>query len=190
MRKIEGEGGGGRGIPPFSKMPTPVLKSCLGCGKDVPQPKYYEDDSVTPWCVECFVTEEQLEEMKKTMPCWIDFKGAATVAVPKKIRLISKPASGPSGAAVQTTVAAPQKKPGKKLVGQESAPADASLTPVAAAAPLPLPPQKKKPVLLKKPQPQAVAAVPSESAPPQKKKPVLLKKKTPTAPGESPQSSP
>lgn len=30
---------------------------------------YYEGDT-TPWCKECFVTEEALEAVKKNMPMW------------------------------------------------------------------------------------------------------------------------
>lgn len=167
-------------------MPKPVMKYCFGCGKDLPQPKYYEGDTETPWCVDCFVTEEQLEKLRETMPCWLEMNSKA---LPKKqIRLTQKTSSEASGAVAQSTEAVPsppqKKKSGKKLVSQESAPADASP-----------PPQKKKPVLLmKKPQaqPTEVAAVPSESAEAAvqvKKKPVLLKKKTPAAPEESPQSS-
>ena len=45
-----------------------VKMECYGCGFTTKIPLHYAGDPQTPWCSECFVTEEQLKEMMKAMP--------------------------------------------------------------------------------------------------------------------------
>lgn len=45
-----------------------IKKICFGCSVFGPY-LTYEGDS-TPWCKECFVTEEMLEDVKAKMPSW------------------------------------------------------------------------------------------------------------------------
>ena len=45
-----------------------VTMECYGCSLTTKIPLHYEGDPATPWCSECFVTEEQLKEMTRAMP--------------------------------------------------------------------------------------------------------------------------
>lgn len=154
-------------MPPHLK-----IRECFGCRIAVRQPKFYEGDEETPWCEGCFVTSEQLEELKKTMPCWASLVRPAS-AEKKKIRLVSKatPPTSHTAAAPSAAVAdaPPKDSPKEPPVVQKKKPvllkkvreAAVAVAPVAvavavaepAAAPLNVAKAKKKPVLLKKPQP-------------------------------------
>ena len=45
-----------------------VQKECYGCGVPSKVSNYYEGDSTTPWCDDCFVSEETLKTIQATMP--------------------------------------------------------------------------------------------------------------------------
>ena len=45
-----------------------IQKECFGCGTPSKLSNYYEGDDKTPWCDECFVTDEKLKEIQKRMP--------------------------------------------------------------------------------------------------------------------------
>jgi hypothetical protein len=69
LEKIERSYNSNKIIMPVKIKIVPTLqKACFGCGCLGPS-MYYEGDT-TPWCKECFVTEEALEAVKKNMPMW------------------------------------------------------------------------------------------------------------------------
>ena len=45
-----------------------IQKECFGCGIPSKFSNYYEGDDKTPWCDDCFVTEEKLAALQKQMP--------------------------------------------------------------------------------------------------------------------------
>ena len=49
------------------KIVASLKRTCYGCGF-LCEPLYYEEDVFTPWCDECFMTEEKLDAIKATMP--------------------------------------------------------------------------------------------------------------------------
>ncbi len=189
----------------FRKMSSKIaMKECYGCRISVRQPLYYDGDGETAWCSECFVTEEQLEAARRSMPCW-----QALAEKPKKkvaIRLVkASVAAAPSTvAAAPSLAAAPPSEPSAQLAPASSPPLVqkakkkpvlmAKVPAVLAAPPsaLPAQPQKKKPVFLKKVavavEAQSESSQASAVAPPpvEKKKPRLCKKNSPPECSQSP----
>ena len=45
-----------------------IQKYCYGCGFATKINNYYEGDSHTPWCDDCFVSEETLARIQASMP--------------------------------------------------------------------------------------------------------------------------
>ena len=43
-------------------------KVCYGCGVSTHDANYYEGDTETSWCIDCYVTDEQLKETMSKMP--------------------------------------------------------------------------------------------------------------------------
>ena len=75
-----------------------VKRICYGCCIETVAVNFYEGDTETPWCNDCFVTDEELAELQRQMPfCQkkkIKVRLAAAVPDPKpkkiKIRLVTK----------------------------------------------------------------------------------------------------
>ena len=45
-----------------------VQLTCSGCGVSTTTNNYYEGDNLSPWCDDCFVTDEKLKELQAKMP--------------------------------------------------------------------------------------------------------------------------
>jgi|CryBogDrversion2_4_1035264.scaffolds.fasta_scaffold00221_5 hypothetical protein len=67
-----------------SKLSKPA-KICCGCGASTHSDNFYEGDTVSAWCDDCFVNEDKLKEIQSRMPF------CAPPTKPKKIRCIVVP---------------------------------------------------------------------------------------------------
>jgi hypothetical protein len=50
-----------------ARLSKPV-KHCYGCGCPTHSENYYEGDTETLWCDDCYVTDEKLKEIQSRMP--------------------------------------------------------------------------------------------------------------------------
>lgn len=75
-----------------AKLSKPV-KYCYGCGAATQSENYYEGDTETIWCDECYMTDEKLKEVQSKMPFCCEKKVnpkfrivAALKPKPKKVK--------------------------------------------------------------------------------------------------------
>ena len=65
-----------------AKLSKPV-KHCYGCGCPTHSENYYEGDTETLWCDECYVTDEKLKEIQSKMPFCCEAKPSLKKVNPK-----------------------------------------------------------------------------------------------------------